>query len=148
MAVPLLSSTRPSPGNFPFPPPHTSPPLENMCYYYQQSTEELLWEASGTQQQSYVVILSVPGTLAFEALDHHRKKPFYPEVATQRGHVPGFQSGGMSSSHSSPDARHVCKKSPVWSHSHQTACVAADRPLCQVLSELENLQCLFQVPRS
>lgn len=84
-----------------------------MCYYYQQSTEELLWEASGTQQQSYVVILSVPGTLAFEALDHHRKNPSIPRWPHREAMYQGFSQGECHqvTPVQMPD---MCAKSPQY----------------------------------
>lgn len=66
-------------------------------------------EASDAQEQSYVTVFLVPGKLAFEVLDHHRKRPPLPRWP-HREAMYQFQLRVKSSSHSSPDARHVCKQ--------------------------------------
>lgn len=66
-------------------------------------------EASGAPEQSYVTVCLVPGKLAFEVLDHRRKRPTLPRWP-HREATYQFQLRVKSSSHSSPDARHVCKQ--------------------------------------
>lgn len=106
MAATSFPSIHPSAVNRPSPPPH---PLR-MWVTIANRVLRNRTEASGAREQSYVAVFVVSGKQAFEALDHHRKSPTPPKVATQRGHVPGFQLGVKSSSHSSPDASHVWKQ--------------------------------------